>query len=301
MEKQPHQEYRDNLAEKLKDIRNDPELENGKIEAFEYLEKEKESEKYKEALSLHQEDINLIIEEKNLDDKIKLSYITKGDLCIRRGLFKDATEAYKKAGIEIPKEKIIKAVIDEYSSGNREVFYSCIEAGIEIPKEKFIELGDIAVKNANLWDAQDFYRKAGIEISKEKLIEIGDVAVEKGSSTTFFLSYHQAGLEISKEKLIKLADIALVKGRTADALEAYYSVYKELLPKEKLIEIGDIAMKNNNLMDACFAYDRAGSREKLIEVANAYVKKGVFEYAIQIYEALKNKTNLYPPYKEDIK
>ena len=56
MEKQPHQEYRDGLAGKLKEIRNS-DAEKGKQRAVEYLGKKKETNEYKEALQFHQKDI----------------------------------------------------------------------------------------------------------------------------------------------------------------------------------------------------------------------------------------------------
>jgi len=287
-------QYRDNLADKLKDIRNNPELENAKTKAFEFLEKEKENEKYKKAFDLHQDDIKNIINEKNLDNKVKLLYVTEGDLYLKKGLFEDAVRVYKKGGMEITKKKFIEAIIDCYSGDkiNTNDLYFLKKAGIEIsiPKEKYIELGDIAVKKANLNEARHFYQEAGIKIPEEKLIEIGDIAGEKGFALKAMLSYREAGIKISEEKLIELGDIALKKGRTEDAVEAYPNT---IMSKEKWIEIGEVALKNDNLRNATFAYDKAGSKEKLLEIGNLYVKKGNLEEAIQIFTALKNKTNLY--------
>ena len=56
MEKQPHQEYRDELAEKLKEIRNNPDSENSREDAVDYLNKEKESSRYEEGMQFHSED-----------------------------------------------------------------------------------------------------------------------------------------------------------------------------------------------------------------------------------------------------
>ena len=56
MEKQPHQEYRDNLADKLRGIRNNPNSENPKEEAKTHLEKEKSTIEYTNASSSHDDD-----------------------------------------------------------------------------------------------------------------------------------------------------------------------------------------------------------------------------------------------------
>ena len=66
MEKQPHQEYRDELANELKEIRNNPDSDNSRDEAKDFFEREKNENKelYEESQKLHQEDINRILENK---------------------------------------------------------------------------------------------------------------------------------------------------------------------------------------------------------------------------------------------
>lgn len=62
MEKLPHQEYRDELADKLKEIRNsDPENpEVAKAKAEGYLEAKKETREYEKSKELHSEDMKVL-------------------------------------------------------------------------------------------------------------------------------------------------------------------------------------------------------------------------------------------------
>jgi hypothetical protein len=75
MEKQPHQEYRDELANELKDIRNKPDSENAKQNAKEYLEKKKISYEYLNAKYEKERRLNMSIDRKEIESIVEKTEI----------------------------------------------------------------------------------------------------------------------------------------------------------------------------------------------------------------------------------
>jgi len=86
MEKQPHQEYRNNLAKELKDIRSS-ESESSQEDAQKHLEEQKETEEYEKAQENHRS------EEKQTDDFSLEEGESKSD-------YEKVLEVFKEGGAE---------------------------------------------------------------------------------------------------------------------------------------------------------------------------------------------------------
>ena len=321
MEKQPHQEYRDELADKLREIRNsDPE--NGREQAQDYLSEQKETLEYSEALQLHKNDVEEISKKKDIDKKIKAIYIAEGNAYLsqegEKGIdsainsFKkaDATDLiiqladrymnvanlrmvsyiYNKAGIEIPKDKLVKAgdicVAKDHIPN---ALFAYERAGAT---DKLVELGDISAKDGNLNALVSAYERARVEIPKEKLIECGDACAKKGYLRELEMSYYKAGImNIPKEKFVECGNACAEKMWVEDFFKAYKRAGMDI-PKEKLMECADLCAKFGKPGDAEMLYYKAGATDKIVELVDFYLKEGNFQNlskAISLCEDIKLK------------
>ncbi len=293
MEKQPHQEYRDELANELKEIRNNPDSDNSRDEAKDFLEREKNENKelYEESQKLHQEDINRILENKNMEEKLKQVHILQGDIFLERGWLNKAMKAYESSGAEVPKEKIItrcddlvledvKRTTAAYMHHDR-VREIIDTYGLVGAKDKLIELGDYLSKKLGggnnetkkpRENALRAYQKAG---ATDKIVELGDSVFQNKYNYTDliiegFKFYEAAGIEIPDEKLIKYADALVIEQlNIREAVKVYEESGIELT-KEKLIEWGDslsniVPVWKYGVYGPIIAYQKAGATDKIVE------------------------------------
>ena len=117
MEKQPHQEYRDDLAEKLKEIRNsDPENpEIAKAEARGYLDAKQETEKYISEKDKHQAEVKEEIAHKEKIKEMERQFSLKAEE--RLPMFMDYLRSKNENLSESVALEGLKAIDEAYENG----------------------------------------------------------------------------------------------------------------------------------------------------------------------------------------
>lgn len=311
MEKLPHQEYRDNLAKNLKEIRNDSKSENPRQDAQEYFKTQKETEEYKDALELHKEDIDKIVQNKSVEQKIKNTLILKADQLIAMKLLEKGASLYREAGLD-PKEKLLENIDIEKDPGLAIRAYEI--AGIKMPEDIYLRSVEVIEKHIiddivsrkgtdpNIKPTQETkkridwvtneYKRLGYE---NKIIEfaealLSDQIFDKETGLVLLANMGQT------KRLISFGEMFASKGNKTAMIKAYELAGVEM-PKEKIIECADRYLERHEaehqndhgfyayiemILDM---YEKAvpEANDRLIKIGDRLIKEGRFRQAKDAY------------------